>query len=561
MHSLRERLKSILRRVRLLSAARKLKYWILILTNSRFRRHQRACRQGFLKFKREYGNTLLCKLDSNDHAPKTALVVSNGFPEGAKVELGLIKGLELAGFVPVVLTSRDRWLVKYYEVIGSAKILFLEDFADPVNLSVDKGMVARPKSFEDLLTFEYAGARVGRIVISTALRRLRVGSLDLQSSQISQYLARIIGSGMTHAIAAREIIRKVRPQLSVFGDNSVYTPYGQVFDACLAEGIDTITWYTGHKSNTLMLKRYSLEDRDEHPSSLSEESWRWLRSIEWMESHRERLRQEVYSAYASGDWYSQVGTQFNTRMIQPEEIRRCLGLDPKKKTAIIFPHIPWDATLFWGKGVFRDYEEWLVETVRIACTNDHVNWVIKVHPANVVKLIRDGVQEEPSELKTLRKHIAKLPPHISIIQADSDISCYSLFSVMDYCVTVRGTVGIEAASFGIPVLTAGTGRYDRKGFTIDAESRERYLDALAHIQDLLPLSPAQRELAERFAYGVFVLRPLCLTTFTLESERDAKATGKTRINAATREDWLNAPDLRAFGSWVNSRQIDFLMHS
>jgi hypothetical protein len=363
---------------------------------------------------------------------------------------------------------------------------------------------------------------------------------------------------MTHAIAIRDIIRKVRPQLTVLVD-SRYTPNGELFDVCLAEGIDTITWSPAHRSNTLMLKRYTLENRDEHPSSLSEESWRWLRRIEWTDSHRERLWKEIESAYASGDWYSEAGTQFNTRMVQPEEIRRRLGLDPRKKTAIVFAHILWDATLTWGKGLFRDYEEWLAETIRTACSNDRVNWVIKAHPANVVKATREGFEGEPSELKALRRHIGKLPPHITIIPADSDINFYSLLRVMDYCVTVRGTVGIEAAAFGIPVLTAGTGRYDHKGFTIDSESREEYLGRLTSIQDIPSLTTRQRELAERYAFGVFLLRPLPLTTFTIEFPQDARGSSRTRFNVATRDDWLNAPDLRLFAAWVNSRQKDFLL--
>ena len=555
---MKECLISILRRIRLLPAARELKYWILILISPRFRRDQRQRRQEFLEFKQEYGDMLSCKLNSSGHALKTALVVSRGFSEGVRFELGLIKGLELAGFVPVVLTSRDRGLVKYYELIGSAGIVFRDGFTDSVHPFVARDLVAPLESLEDLFSFEHAGARVGRIVISTALRNLREGSLDLRSPQIRQYLARSLTSGMTHATAAQEIIRKIRPQLTVLVDNR-YTPNGELFDVCLAEGIDTITWSPAHRSNTLMLKRYTLENRDEHPSSLSEESWRWLRGIEWTGSHRERLWKEIYGAYASGDWYGQAGTQFNTRMIQPEEIRRRLGLDPRKKTAIVFPHILWDATLFWGKGLFRNYEEWLVETIRAACTNDRVNWVIKAHPANVVKATREGFQEEPFELEALRRHIARLPPHITIIPANSDISSYSLLRVMDYCVTVRGTVGIEAASFGIPVLTAGTGRYDHKEFTIDSESREEYLERLASIQDIPPLTTRQRELAERFALGVFLLRPLPLTTVTLEFQRDARGSSRTRVNVANREDWLNAPDLRLFAEWVNSKQIDFLL--
>jgi hypothetical protein len=66
-------------------------------------------------------------------------------------------------------------------------------------------------------------------------------------------------------------------------------------------------------------------------------------------------------------------------------------------------------------------------------------------------------------------------------------------------------------------------------------------------------------LAERFAYGIFVLRPLPLTTLSLEYRRDAEATFAVRINARTREDWLTAPDLQAFAAWVDDpKQLDFL---
>jgi hypothetical protein len=310
-----------------------------------------------------------------------------------------------------------------------------------------------------------------------------------------------------------------------------------------------------------MLKRYTLEKRDEHLSSLSPESWRLVRRMEWTEAHREQLQQELYGNYASGEWYSVAGTQFNKRFMDTDRARQQLGLDPTKKTAFIFPHILWDSTLFWGTCLFRDFEEWLIETVRVACANEAVNWVIKIHPAHVGKSVREGFHNEPAEVITLRQHIGKLPPHISMIPAHSDISTLSLFPLMDYCLTVRGTVGIEAARLGIPVITAGTGRYDHKGFTIESESRQHYLARLARIQDIPRLSPAQRELAERFAYGLFVLRPLPLTTVTLEYHKSLeKSTSEGRVNIKSREEWYTVADLRALAQWVTeAKQADFLM--
>ena len=53
-------------------------------------------------------------------------------------------------------------------------------------------------------------------------------------------------------------------------------------------------------------------------------------------------------------------------------------------------------TFFYGTDLFGSYEEWFVETMKIACANPHVNWIVKIHPANIVKNVRDGVR--PSRL-------------------------------------------------------------------------------------------------------------------------------------------------------------------
>jgi hypothetical protein len=209
--------------------------------------------------------------------------------------------------------------------------------------------------------------------------------------------------------------------------------------------------------------------------------------------------------------------------------------------------------------LFSNYEEWFVETVRAACSNPEVNWIIKIHPAHVAKSAMERYQGEPAELIAVRERIGELPPHISVVPAGTDINTFSLFAVMDYCLTVRGTIGIEAASFGIRVLTAGTGRYDHKGFTTDSKTREEYLERLDHIQDIPPLSDSERELAERFAYGAFIIRPLPLTTLSIEHERDIEATTRIWINAKSALDLASAPDLNAFAEWAADRTSeDFL---
>ena len=134
---------------------------------------------------------------------------------------------------------------------------------------------------------------------------------------------------------------------------------------------------------------------------------------------------------------------------------------------------------------------------------------------------------------------------------------------MDYCLTVRGTVGLEAACRGIPVLTGGTGRYDRKGFTIDLLTRGQYLERIARLQDVSRLSPAQVELAQRFAYGLLLLRPLPLSSITVVYDKKTtkeNLSNPIEIKLRNRIDWEEAPDLGAFVNWATkSDDEDFLL--
>ena len=462
----------------------------------------------------------------------------------------------MAGYDPVVLT--DRSFAKFYKLAGVTEFLYWEDFTDRLDRDGADRAVGRFESVEDLLAFDHVGTRVGRFAASSAFRFLRVGHLDLADPNTRQVLTEHLALGMMRARAARRLLEEVQPRLALFLGNR-YTGQSELMDLCVAGGVSVITWFEAHRSNTLMLKRYSRDNADEHHASLSEESWRLVRKMEWTDARREELRREITHNYAIGDWYCRGGTQFDKHIVDAAHMRERLGLDPRKKTAVVFPHIVWDATLFWGRDLFKDYEDWLIETTRAACANSQVNWVIKIHPAHVVKNAWEHCTSEPAEEVSIREHIGQLPPHVVVIPASSDVNTFSLFDLMDYCVTVRGTIGIEAATFGIAVLTAGTGRYDQRGFTVDSETRQEYLARLACIQNIPAPSAAQRELAERFAYGAFILRPLRLNVMTIEYERDGEATMKVQLHARSREDLLNAPDLRAFADWVaNSASEDFL---
>jgi hypothetical protein len=217
---------------------------------------------------------------------------------------------------------------------------------------------------------------------------------------------------------------------------------------------------------------------------------------------------------------------------------------------VIFPHILWDGSFFWGEDLFDDYTHWFVETIRAACANPRLEWVVKLHPAHLVKARKENIVSRPQELEVIEQALGSLPAHVKLVHPETELSTYSLFEIADYAVTVRGTVGIESALFGIPVVTAGTGRYAHRGFTLDSLTRQEYLQKLATLETYPRLSAEQVELAERFAYGVFFCRPVRLSSESLEYERDAAASLNVAIHCQDRQQWLASPDMRQLASWI-----------
>jgi len=467
------------------------------------------------------------------------------------------KGLELQGYKITVLSQPTPFTRDAYMLMGVDSVKSFYSYCQSPKMALAEGLMKGVVTFQDFISLSYKGISVGKYASSTIMRQTRQGTLDFNNPKHKEMAMISLSRSLSAAEGAYRLIDKSNPAILVVVDRG-YTPYGEMFDACINKNIPVITWNVAHRDNTVMLKRYHYGNRDSHPASLSKDSWKTMLDLEWTNERRSELYQELSSSYESGEWYGEVGTQFGKKGFETNEIKNKLELNPNKKIAVIFSHIFWDATFFWGEDLFRDYEDWFVQTVKAACKNKNLNWLIKVHPANTVKDHRDGVISEPSEIIALREQIGELPEHVKVINADTPISTWSLFQAMDYCLTVRGTVGIEAAMLGKVVLTAGTGRYDCHGFTHDFTSSKEYLQCLQHIEDLEKSSPHMKELAERYAYGVFICRPLKLQILSLGFERDNKASMLVDCNALTIDNLREAEDLNEISRWIASEKDDYL---
>jgi hypothetical protein len=408
---------------------------------------------------------------------------------------------------------------------------------------------------EALKTAVFRGAEVGRQALSTESRHVHEGTVDLRNPAVRADVRRFLALAIRTALASENLLDAVEPDLVVFNERN-YAAEGPLSDLALARGLNVIQFVAGFADDALVFKRYTHETRGLHPRALSDASWERVREMRWTPERDRELEDDFRRRYAGETYVARLHSSWARDQSRGEIVAR-LGLDPARKTAVLFSHVLWDANMFYGRDVFGDQEEWFVESVRAACANERVNWVVKLHPANVWKLRRDGYEGELAEHRVLRDAVGPLPEHVRLLEPDADISPRSLYRVTDYGLTIRGSIGFELPCFGIPVLTAGTGFYAGRGFTLDSATPAEYLARIAAIEQLPPLGDEARLLARKHAYALFRLRQTRFTSFRQLYSVDrpqAEATVEVSIRSLD-----EAEDLRRFGTWAaESRALDYL---
>jgi hypothetical protein len=466
----------------------------------------------------------------------------------------------------VILPSKSRVLEKIFKSCADVKFVYLDELENDQTRNMAKSIaekhLSNKKTIAEILKLEIDGIRTGRNILSRVMRKHRIGHFDdSEFAQIEDIRKALIESVSAGKIAG-EFIAKVQPDLAIFLEKG-YTPAGEFYDACILNGVETIQWLSAPQSDHLLFKRYTLSNRSEHPFALGKDSWEKIRSTEWTISKDKMVLDRIASHYKSGAWYNRQQLQIGKKLINSQEVRRKLGVADGRKVAVIFAHILYDATFFYGDNIYSDYEEWLVETVRGAIANNELDWVVKVHPVNVWRSLMDGEPMEQLESRVLNLEFGQLPPHVKIMPADTDINTHSLFEAIDYGITVRGTVGMELPCYGIPVVTAGTGRYSGHGFTIDPISVREYQEVLAKLHKVKPLSQEQASCARQYAYGAFFLRPIRTESFRLNYDAKSYGVAALKYNVELNKEqislWPDVSDLQRFADWALNSESSELM--
>jgi hypothetical protein len=452
------------------------------------------------------------------------------------------------------------WINKYIKWSKIGEILFIQDYFNKNYLEEKKIKISELQNLDEIKKITFKGAWVGPQILSSLFRSYKSGVIDFQDFEIKIRLSNIIQNSIKYVNIAEFISESIKFDMCVVNEPN-YEINGALVDILIKNEVDVIQYIQPSKDEALILKRLNKETRRAHPASVSKENFTNIIQGEWNDEFDSILEKEFTSRYNGSNLLQKRNQAVNYEA--DLDILSLLGISKKdKKIACIFCPVLWDANLFYGEDLFEDFGDWLRATLIAASKNDNLIWLLKLHPANSWKMQNEGASGSAADYKIINSLFKELPENIIVIDPDFKISTLNLFKIIDYGITVRGTIGLELPCFGIPILTAGTGRYSDLGFTIDSKSKKEYLDKLSVLEQIPPLRNQEVQLAKWHAYSAFILRPWHMKSFkTIFTKNSFGLQGYCLdfiplINSI--KELNESEDIKKLKKWFNSNNTDFL---
>lgn len=141
------------------------------------------------------------------------------------------------------------------------------------------------------------------------------------------------------------------------------------------------------------------------------------------------------------------------------------------KVILFAPHAFSECNHLFGDLIFRDFHQHSIETLQFAREQKQTLWLYKIHPFSQIKY-----GEYNSSVKSFKKYSQK-----NILLVPMNIKTKDLFPHIDLVTSSRGTICIEAATFGIKSLITTNIFYDNWKISHRAKNKNDYFQLLKNI--------------------------------------------------------------------------------
>ena len=372
------------------------------------------------------------------------------------------------------------------ERLGFTKFVTIEDH--PTHRTEDllpqaRAMLDGVKSHKDLLALSLPGGLPAYTYYDTVLKLARHPQPALDDPLWERALAECLRNCLIY----QDLLENV-PIAHVMLSHPWQSEFATLVWAALSRGIPTYH-LTGYCEGIRIRRFLSTDDY-----AIPVEQLNLREFLALPEAVRRKLAQEGadYLAQRQAGEGSDINTRYAfhpaSRAASRAQARRALGVSDDRKLGVIYSHVWFDFPHTFAMVNFTDFLDWMRLTLEQVREIRDMDWVLKPHPT-----------EEWYGGFRLRDLVDDLPPHLRLAPSDTDSLAATIAA--DVVVTVHGTVGLEAAAHGLPVIASDRSFYGDWGFVHQATSRDDYVRLLRRARDL----PAPDETGRQRALALIAL--------------------------------------------------------
>jgi hypothetical protein len=386
-------------------------------------------------------------------------------------------GLEPMALVAVLRTRTDvtRPLLETY---GCRSFVYLEDTPASSFEEQARRLLSRCVTHRDLLNIELPGGVPAYIFYDTALKLAR----HPQPPLAHPVWLRALSTQLRDIAVAQQIFTTNRVGLCLLS-HIWKSEYGALAWQAMSAGIPAIH-ITGYCESIRMRRLRSLADYLNPVEYLSYPQFRALgaeaqaRAVALGRAYLQRR-----AAAVSTDINNRYAYRPDARIEDRDVARKTLaGISDGRPIGLISAHVWYDFPHIYAMSNFTDFLDWMRFTLNVAREVKDVVWLVKPHPTEnwyggfkLADVARD------------------LPDHIKLLPTETDAQ--TALNATDVVVTVHGTIAIEAAAKGLPVITADRSVVTGWPFAEAALSRDDYERKLRGLATLSKLSARDTDLA------------------------------------------------------------------
>ena len=377
----------------------------------------------------------------------------------------------------VILGSRNDNNVNMFQSFGIDSFVYL----DETTLSIHDYFYAIYKvmqfllapSVEKLLSLKYKNMNIGKLVYDDILHSTN----DCYTlNKVEKKHIKLIWKAVLYIRKYNKIINKNEIQFVLLSHNE-YIGYATLAVASICNGKKVVT------VNDVEVSQYSHSNEIFWHKRFQTN----IKNILMKESHEllakkgeNYLNDRIYGELGLFDVKSAFGDKHFYTL---DEVKNNITKN-SNKNVFIYMHVFSDAPHLSEMNMYKDYYDWICDTVAAIKDIQNVNWFIKIHPSAYLYGETDKI-----------KYMIQINNR-KIYMVPDDFNSASIKDVADAVVTCQGTVGIEASCMGIPVIITGKPFYGGFGFTLEPEDKREYHEMLRKCDQIKKLDNSKIKMAK-----------------------------------------------------------------